>query len=410
MAYTNNVTLLDTEGGSSSDADITSRVWMLWFVVGTGTGTGNLQSQEGLSMGLVKKDLSAPLQISFPGNTNFAYASRSVGLSVQDTNRVANDMGWLFRSDQFPDDLPAAPIEIITASRTFPSAEVATMLPALPITVDAGTTTVITFMTTSLASATTLVPGGIDFAATGTTHATGVIVSFSYSGRIILSPSSDVRAASMEAINVGLLNPVITFAPGPSILSAIEASLLNSLRIFIVHEFQPKIRQTLESRVNAAIVAQAGTSLPGGSLPAGVILSIRSIRITAVPPGGTTLVLEVRGALGAFGGVFSKLPPVTISPCFIATAVHGADSQEVQLLRSFRDDFLANNFAGRAFVSLYESASPGLARFISARPNLRSIARAVIVTPGVWLAKLSSKIRHYSKKGRRIEDRSNLGE
>src|SRR6185436_10972420 len=167
MAYTNNVTLLDTEGGASITADITARVWMVWGVVGTGSGTGNQQSDEGLSMGAVVKDLSAPLLISFPGMTNFAYASRGVGLSVQDTVRVPNNTGWLFRSGEF-DDLPTEPIEIITATKTFPSAEVATMLPAMPFTADAGTTTVITAMTTTLAA------GGIDFVATGTTHATGV--------------------------------------------------------------------------------------------------------------------------------------------------------------------------------------------------------------------------------------------
>ena len=394
MAYTNNVTLLDTEGGASSTADISARVWMTHQVFGTGSGSGNQQLEQGLSQGLVKKDLSAPLQISFPGLTNFAYGSKGVGLTVQDTVRVVNETGWLFRSGQFPGDLPAEPIEIVTGSRKFPSSEVATMLPALPFTVQASSMTLITAMTT------TLVTGGIDFVATGTTRATGVIVGFTYTGQLILSPSSDIIAASTEALNLGLANPVITFTPGPSILSAIEASILNSLRVFIMHEFQPKIRQGLESNVNAAIVAQVGRALSAdGSLPAGVILSMRSINITA-DPGGT---LEVRGALGAFGGVISKLPPINIPSggtgrCFIATAVHGADSPEVQLLRSFRDGLLVNYFAGRKFVSLYELVSPGLADFISHRPNLKGIARALVVKPGVWLAKRGLRIPSENSK------------
>jgi len=391
MAYTNNVTLLATEGGPSMYADITARVWMLWHVLGTGSGTGNQQSEEGTSIGAVNKGLSAPLQISFPGMTNFANVSRMVGLSIQDTNRVPNDTGWLFRSGAF-DDLPVEPIEIITASKTFPSAEVATMLPPMPFTADVGTTTVITAMTTTLAA------GGIDFIATGTTHATGVIVAFTYTGRLVLFPSGDVIGATVKAINVGISNPVITFAPGPSVLSAIEAALLNFLRVFVMHEVEPKLRQTLENRVNDAIVAQVGKALTAdGSLPAGVILSIRSINSRA-DPGGT---LEVRGALGAFGGVISKLPPIVIpsgggKTCFIATAVHGAGSPEVQLLRSFRDGMLVNHFAGRKFVSLYEFVSPKLADFISNKPNLKAIARALLVKPGVWLANLSFKI--HSKK------------
>jgi hypothetical protein len=266
------------------------------------------------------------------------------------------------------------------------------MLPAMPFTADAGTTTVITAMTTTLAA------GGIDFVATGTTHATGVIIAFTYTGQLVLSPSGDVRGAADEAINVGIANPVITFAPGPSVLSAIEASLLNFLRVFVMHEVQPKLRQTLENRVNAEIVAGVGKALPtGGSLPAGVILSIRSVKTTA-DPGGT---LEVRGALGAFGGVISKLPPIVVppgstKPCFVATAVYGAGSPEVQFLRSFRDGVLVNYFAGKKFVSLYEIISPRLADFISNKPNLKGLARTLVVKPGVWLAELGFKM--HSKK------------
>jgi hypothetical protein len=262
----------------------------------------------------------------------------------------------------------------------------------MPFTADAGTSTVINTMMITLAA------GGIDFVATGTTHATGVTIAFTYTGRMVLSPSTDVRGAKDEAINVGIGNPVITFAGGPSVLSGVEAALLNFLRVFIMHEVQPKLRQTLENRVNAAIVAQVGKALSAdGSLPDGVILSIRSVKFTADPGGA----LEVRGALGAFGGVLSKLPPIVVpgsggggKPCFIATAVHGVESPEVQLLRSFRDGLLVNSFAGRKFVSFYEFVSPGLADFISTRPNWKGIARALIVKPGVWLAKLGSKIRN----------------
>jgi hypothetical protein len=361
---------------------------MSWVVAGTGPGTGNQQSEEGVSAGLVKKDLSAPLTISFLGMTNFTSVSRGVGLSVQDTVRVPNDTGWLFRSGEFPANLPADPIEIITASQSFPSAEVATWLPAVPFTADAGSSTVITSMSSTLSA------GGVDFVATGTTHATGVTVGFTYKGTLVLSPSTDIRAAETESVTVGIANPVVIFSPGPSVLSAVEAELLNFLRVFIMHELQPKLRQTLESRVNAAIVAQIGRVLPPpGVLPSGVILSIRSIKTTA-DPGGT---MEVRGALGAFGGVISKLPPIAVTPpapgklCFIATAVYGEASPEVELLRSFRDGVLLNYSMGRKFVSLYELVSPRLAESISHRSNLRAIACALVVKPAIWLAKLGSK-------------------
>jgi hypothetical protein len=379
MAYTTNVTLLDTEGGASNTLDVTARIWMIWFTSGTGSGSGNQQQEEGVSQGLVNKGLSSPLRISFPGPTNFAYALKGVGLSIQDTNRIGSDTGWLFRSGEFSDDLPADQIEIVTGSRIIPSTEVPAMLPALPFTADPGTTTVITGMTTRLAA------GGIDFVATGTTRATGVVVSFTYTGRLILSPSSDIRAASSEAINVGISNPVIAFAPGPSILSAIEASLMNFLRVFIMHEFQPRIRQTLENRVNAAIATAMGRALAAdGSLPAGVTLSIRSVNVTAAQDGTGTI--QVRGALGAYGGVISKFPQTTGGgQCFIATAAVGRNSQEVRLLRDFRDNHLLRSRAGRMFVSIYENVSPPLARMVARSMLLRNITRRLIVEPAAFL-------------------------
>jgi hypothetical protein len=382
MAYTTNVTLLDSEGGPTT-ADITARVWMLWSVLGTGTGTGNMQSEEGSAMGLVMKDQSAPLQVNFPGNTNFAYANRSVGFSVQDTPRVANDTGWLFRSGDFPDDLPAESVEIVTATRSFTSTEVAAMIGTPPFTIDPGTTTIVTALTVTFAL------NAVDFMATGTTMATGTLLTFTGGGRLTMAPSSDIRAAATEAINAGVSNVAITFT-GAGVAGSIQASVANSLSGFALNVMRPQIRQAVESRLNADIAQSIGRSLQtGNTLPPGVMLSIRSVNITA-DPGGT---LAVRGALGAFGGVFSKLPPIQVPTgggrtCFIATAVHGANSPEVQLLREFRDGLLVNHSAGRKFVSIYERLSPPLADFISNRQIPKAMARGLVVKPGVWLAKL----------------------
>ncbi|HKP69077.1 MAG TPA: CFI-box-CTERM domain-containing protein, partial [Pyrinomonadaceae bacterium] len=383
MPYSTNVTLLDTEGGASTTADVTARVWMSWSVVGTGTGSGNMQQEQGSTMGLVKKDLSAPLLVDFPGPTNFAYASRSVALSVQDTPRVANDTGWLFRSGAFPDDLPAEAVEIVTATRRFTNAELTAMLPPLPITADPGTTTIITAVTL------TLVNDAIDIAATGTTMATGTLLAFTAMGQIVLSPSSDVRAAETESLNVGPRNMSVTFAPGTNVIASIIASVLNAFSGFVLTRMRPQIQQALEKALNVEIAKGIGRALQtGDTLPPGVVLSVRSTNVTPDPGG----VLEIRGALGAFGGVFSKLPPIQITPgsggkpCFIATAVHGADSPEVRLLRSFRDDDLKKFFAGRKFVSFYETVSPPIANYIVDKPHWKAIARALVVRPGAQIA------------------------
>ncbi|MCK5552748.1 MAG: hypothetical protein KAJ09_06350, partial [Deltaproteobacteria bacterium] len=62
--------------------------------------------------------------------------------------------------------------------------------------------------------------------------------------------------------------------------------------------------------------------------------------------------------------------------CFIATAAYGsALSNEVNVLRQFRDDYLLNNEVGKALVSAYYEYSPRLADYIAEHPMLRRIVR-----------------------------------
>jgi hypothetical protein len=57
------------------------------------------------------------------------------------------------------------------------------------------------------------------------------------------------------------------------------------------------------------------------------------------------------------------------SSCFVATATYGSPNHEtVLLLRSFRDDVLANYRIGRLFISAYWIIGPRLARFINHYP------------------------------------------
>ena len=373
MAYSTTVTLLDTEGGALL-LDATATVWMLWTTVGGSAAVHNKQD-EGTSQVMLNKDLTLPQTITFPGPTDFSYANRFVGLSLQDTNRLGAGDGWLFRSGEFQTTLPGGAIEIVTGNTTILPAALPGMLPTVPFTADAGTTTVVTALTATLAQ------GGIDFVATGSTRATGVLIAFTYTGRLVLFPSSDIRDAALEAIGVSIANPSITFAAG-AVLSAVEAAILNVLEIFILREFGPRVRTTIQDRLNASIISGVSRSLPGGALPTGVILSIRNVRVT-------TADITVRGALGAFEGVFSKLPPITVGGsggrCFIASAVYGEDSTQVAALRAFRETNLRPYALGRWFIRSYERVSPLLARFIAHRPMLRGIVRCVIVDPAAWL-------------------------
>ncbi|MBI5408088.1 MAG: hypothetical protein HZA14_01830 [Nitrospirae bacterium] len=87
--------------------------------------------------------------------------------------------------------------------------------------------------------------------------------------------------------------------------------------------------------------------------------------------------------------------------CFIATAAYGSYlSEEVQVLRSFRDEWLIadfrlriadykieiTNIPGKAFVNLYYKCSPPIADYISRHAALKITARSVL-TPVVYAIK-----------------------
>lgn len=72
-------------------------------------------------------------------------------------------------------------------------------------------------------------------------------------------------------------------------------------------------------------------------------------------------------------------PRTNKSGCFIATAAYGNPfSQEIDLLRRWRDQELSNNIAGRAFVWGYYSVSPPIADFIRHNDLLREWVRSIL--------------------------------
>ena len=65
--------------------------------------------------------------------------------------------------------------------------------------------------------------------------------------------------------------------------------------------------------------------------------------------------------------------------CFIATAAYGSEeAPEVEQLRRFRDKHLLTNPFGVAFVRLYYTVSPPIARLIARKPRLRSAIRKTL--------------------------------
>lgn len=64
------------------------------------------------------------------------------------------------------------------------------------------------------------------------------------------------------------------------------------------------------------------------------------------------------------------------SGCFIATAAFGSPmSQELDILRKWRDEQLLNTHVGWIFVRIYYSISPPIAKYIEKSDNRRTITR-----------------------------------
>jgi len=77
-----------------------------------------------------------------------------------------------------------------------------------------------------------------------------------------------------------------------------------------------------------------------------------------------------------------------VDPCFIATAAYDTPrADEIDILRTFRDDILQQHAIGRLFTNTYYRTSPPLARWIRASPRRRHLVREYFVAPIVDLVK-----------------------
>jgi hypothetical protein len=245
----------------------------------------------------------------------------------------------------------------------------------------------ITSITPTLGAASTspVVPAGIDFVALGTANVNGP-VGFRYIGRLLLEPSPRVALGHAESLTVGVANDAVSFfavgAADPLTaaltlpVSIATALVLDVLKPFVMREMGPGMRTQVEGLINSSVAASVGRALPGGELPEGVNLSIRSVTITPAS-------IAVRGAVGAFGGVTSKLPPPgggggTGSPfcCLTVLALSGYALTGFSLLRSIRDTRLSTSETGRRLTELYYRCGPEVIALLRADPDLATRAAA----------------------------------
>ena len=79
------------------------------------------------------------------------------------------------------------------------------------------------------------------------------------------------------------------------------------------------------------------------------------------------------------GGSDIASTATSTSGCFIATAAYGTPfSEEIDVLRNWRDDFLEASYSGRLFIRTYYSLSPSVADNISESVGKRKIVRTAL--------------------------------
>ena len=68
-----------------------------------------------------------------------------------------------------------------------------------------------------------------------------------------------------------------------------------------------------------------------------------------------------------------------ISNCFIATAVYGTPfSNEVEILKYWRDNKLRKSYIGKLFIKFYYILSPSIANFIKNKPLLKKVIKIIL--------------------------------
>lgn len=332
------------------------------------------------------------ITVSVAGGTSTAFATMDgPSYSARNNHDIALSAyqpgmpGPIFRSGRLvdlPPGSPGTPSSLVDTmfldAVRFTTAGINAMIPT-PITLPDGN--VITTATITSAP-----PGRVlTLTASGPYGAT----TYTYTLPFTIDPSDDQVDLTrvLEANAAG--TPTLTFVAGPG--GGFQAFVDNLFAGLFVGQIANNVLRTITGTLNtsAATAAAAAVAAAGftGGLPSGVVLGVRSVGV------GSNGDIVMSPAIGTFGSIISAFvsaaPPAPTGrlPCFIATAAMGQDAPEVATLRAFRANRLAPRRVGRAFIRVYDTGSPPLARVIARSPLLRSVTRAVLVRPAAFLAR-----------------------
>ena len=127
----------------------------------------------------------------------------------------------------------------------------------------------------------------------------------------------------------------------------------------------------------------------------GTATSTATINLSGAPQG--TYILTISGSDGALTRNTTLTAQVT-GGCLIATTTYGSElSDEVQLLRSFRDESILTTRTGSSFMiafdAWYYSFSPIVAAFIRENPTVRTVVKLALY-PLIGILRIGGAIFH----------------
>jgi hypothetical protein len=108
-------------------------------------------------------------------------------------------------------------------------------------------------------------------------------------------------------------------------------------------------------------------------------VSLFSPRVSA--PYGTPQFSSASGEVTGTPQLVVAFPPLEdAGGCFIATAAYGsALAPQVEVLRTWRDRYLATHAPGRAFIAAYQTWSPPVADLLRRSESLRALVRMLLL-------------------------------
>jgi hypothetical protein len=379
MPYANEIDLL--KASTFNPTLLVARFWEIYSQVQPG-GTGVAWQEREV------ETVSLPVA---PGRLPFAFgagpgspiATRNAGVSV-DAGWTASD-GLMFRTGAFA-SLPAGPpadpdgfIDLLLFDvPPILQADLASSAPAGETFVDEvvnvlGAT--VTVETTITGASVAIRRGELAITATGTMLAQNNLwpsTPFDYVVALTLNPSRSVRDTGL-VVEVGTAGPgTLTFGTPVTVLGFLQSGVLNALSRWIETAVRPRVRQTVEDRVNASALSQAASAFGSstGSLPNGVILS--AFRVVVGTIGGVAAV-RVIACMGCFGRLVARFParPSSGPTCVLsALSLLTGGGIDLGLFRTVRDLLLSETPNGGRIVAAYRAMSPELADILRAHSAL----------------------------------------